>query len=44
MVVAKLSDIMSGSMTFEIIISIRAWLVVFWLVVKLKVINELEAR
>ena len=45
MVVAKLPDIMSGSITFENILSIR---VLKWLVIlvdcKIKGINELEAR
>ena len=45
MVAVKLPDIMSGSITFENILSIR---VLEWLVIligcKIKGINELEAR
>ena len=45
MVAVKLPDIMSGSITFENILSIRA---LEWLVIlagcKIKGINELEAR
>ena len=45
MVVVKLPDIMSGSITFENILSIR---LLEWLVIlvgcKIKEINELEAR
>ena len=45
MVAAKLPDIMSGSITFENILSIR---VLQWLVIlvgcRIKGINELEAR
>ena len=45
MVAVKLLDIMSGSITFENVLSIR---VLDWLVIlahcKIKVINELEAR
>ena len=45
MVAVKLPDIMSGSITFENILSIR---VLKWLVIlvgyKIKGINELEAR
>ena len=45
MVAVKLADIMSGSITFENILSIR---VLEWLVIlvgcKIKGINELEAR
>ena len=45
MVAVKLPDIMSGSITFKIILSIR---ILEWLVIlvgcKIKGINELEAR
>ena len=45
MVAVKLPDIMSGSIKFENILSIRVW---EWLVIpvgcKIKGINELEAR
>ena len=45
MVTVKLTDIMSGSITFENVLSIR---VLEWLVIlfgcKIKGINELEAR
>ena len=45
MVTVKLPDIMSGSVTFEDILSIRVleWLVIL-VVCKIKDINELEVR